>query len=236
MDIDEVEVVGTLDLHTCDTCGDMDGNHMPRTEAKEGITAPPFHPNCRCVIVPYFGDDEDARAMRDPITGKSKIIENMTFKEWKEKYGSGEHKSIVSKLSQIPKPVVAGKAAKTKLDAAKSGIILSEIGNVVVDSRKFTEYALNTEQAPDKANAFKLALGYDMSNWQDLKKQVLEAIKNARAFEKKEDQYGKRYEAIVQIMGANRKEANVLTGWIKDNERGEIRLTSIYVTKKKVKV
>jgi hypothetical protein len=75
-----------------------------------------------------------------------------------------------------------------------------------------------------------------MSNWQDLKKQVLEAIKNARAFEKKEDQYGKRYEAIVQIMGANRKEANVLTGWIKDNESGEIRLTSIYVTKKKVKV
>lgn len=89
MDIDEVEVVGTLDLHTCDTCGDMDSKHMPRTEAKEGMTAPPFHPNCRCAIVPYFGDGEDTRAMRDPVTGKSKIIENMTFKEWKEKYGSG---------------------------------------------------------------------------------------------------------------------------------------------------
>ena len=88
MDIDEVEVVGTLDLHTCDTCGDMDGNHMPRSEAKAGTTAPPFHPNCRCVIVPYFGDNEEARAMRDPVTGKSKIIENMTFKEWKEKYGT----------------------------------------------------------------------------------------------------------------------------------------------------
>ena len=94
MDIDEVEVVGTLDLHTCDTCGDMDGNHMPRTEAKEGITAPPFHPNCRCVIVPYDEEFRDEyRIMRDPVTGKSKMIENMTFKEWKEKYGSGERKS-----------------------------------------------------------------------------------------------------------------------------------------------
>ena len=95
MDIDEVEVVGTLDLHTCDTCGDMDGNHMPRTEAKEGITAPPFHPNCRCVIVPYFGDNEEARATRNPETGKTETASAMTFKEWKEKYGSGEHKRDV---------------------------------------------------------------------------------------------------------------------------------------------
>ena len=67
--------------------GDMDGNHMPRTEAKEGITAPPFHQNCRCVIVPYDEEFRDEyRIMRDPVTGKSKMIENMTFKEWKEKY------------------------------------------------------------------------------------------------------------------------------------------------------
>ena len=89
MGIDEVEVVGTLDLHTCDTCGDMDGKHMPRSEAKAGTTAPPFHPNCRCVIVPYDEEFRDEyRIMRDPVTGKSKMIENMTFKEWKEKYGS----------------------------------------------------------------------------------------------------------------------------------------------------
>ena len=86
MDIDEVKVVGTLDLHTCDTCGDMAGNHMPRTEAKEGITAPPFHPNCRCVIVPYFSDDKYTRTMRDPETGKTETAPAMTFKEWKEKY------------------------------------------------------------------------------------------------------------------------------------------------------
>ncbi len=90
MDVEEVEVVGTLDLKTCGTCGDMDSKHMPRAEAHAGTTAPPFHPNCRCVIVPYFADEEAiGRAMRDPVTGKTKIDAAMSFKEWKERYGSG---------------------------------------------------------------------------------------------------------------------------------------------------
>ncbi len=78
--------------------------------------------------------------MRDPETGKIETAPVMTFKEWKEKYNSGQ-----------------------------SVIMLTEIGNVAIDSRKFTEYALNPGKAPDKAKAFKLALGYDMSNWQELK-------------------------------------------------------------------
>ena len=105
MDIDEVEIVGTLDGHTCGTCGDMDGNHMPRSEAHAGTTAPPFHPNCRCVIVPYYGDEfrDEYRIMRDPETGKSKIVENMTFKEWKERYGSdGRLEDITKQYSQAP--------------------------------------------------------------------------------------------------------------------------------------
>ena len=107
MGIDEVEIVGTLDLHTCDTCGDMDSKHMPRSEAKAGTTAPPFHPNCRCVIVPYDEEFRDEyRIMRDPITGKSKMIENMTFKEWKEKYGKGK-----SSLSQNVAPNIEQKTS-----------------------------------------------------------------------------------------------------------------------------
>ncbi len=99
MNIDEVEIVGTLDGHTCGTCGDMDGNHMPRSEVHAGTTAPPFHPNCRCVIVPYYGDEfrDGYRIMRDPETGKSKIVENMTFQEWKERYGSDSETAKMEK-------------------------------------------------------------------------------------------------------------------------------------------
>lgn len=42
-----------------------------------------------------------------------------------------------------------------------------------------------------------------------------------------------RYEQIIEITGANGKKANVLTAWIESKD-GK-RLTSIYVTKKKVK-
>ena len=116
MGIDEVEIVGTLDGHTCGTCGDMDGNHMSRAEAHAGTTAPPFHPNCRCVIVPYFGDEEETgkRVMRDPETGKSKIVENMAFKEWKEKYGAPQEGLASGKTGEkaaIEQKTIDGMAA-----------------------------------------------------------------------------------------------------------------------------
>lgn len=44
--VKEFEVVETLDSHTCETCGDMDGKHYPMKDYQTGVTAPPFHPNC----------------------------------------------------------------------------------------------------------------------------------------------------------------------------------------------
>ena len=245
MGIDEVEIVGTLDGHTCGTCGDMDGKHMPRTEAHAGTTAPPFHPNCRCVIVPYFDDDEGGvRVMRDPETGKSKIVEDMTFNEWKEKYGSKKapaqnaapkaERKAASSMQNL-KPVEAAKTAKASSDAAISDIILSKLGIVVMDSRKFTEYALNPAKDPDKAKAFMLALGYDLSNWQELEEKVAAAIKTSRARQKRETEYGIQYESILQITGANGKTANVTTGWIKSEDSEEVRMTTVYVSERKAK-
>ncbi len=102
MDVEEVEVVGTLDLHTCGTCGDMDSKHMTRDEAVVGITAPPFHPNCRCQLVPYDKDFPDEyRLMRDPLTGKNKVIKNMSFNEWKEKYVTDEVKETLKALKPL---------------------------------------------------------------------------------------------------------------------------------------
>ncbi len=102
MDVEEVEVIGTLDLKTCGTCGDMDSKHMTRDEAVVGITAPPFHPNCRCQLVPYDKDFPDEyRLMRDPLTGKNKVIKNMSFNEWKEKYVTDEVKETLKALKPL---------------------------------------------------------------------------------------------------------------------------------------
>ena len=53
-----------------------------------GITAPPFHVNCRSVTIPYFDDEEEGeRAARDPETRKTVYVsDKMTYKEWKQKF------------------------------------------------------------------------------------------------------------------------------------------------------
>ncbi|MBR6400349.1 MAG: minor capsid protein [Firmicutes bacterium] len=89
--VEEFEIVATLDNVTSEICQEMDGKHLPMSEFKAGVTAPPFHPNCRSVTAPYFEDSEEIfgvteRAARDPETGKTVYVDDMTYPEWKEKF------------------------------------------------------------------------------------------------------------------------------------------------------
>lgn len=85
MGIDQVEIVETLDRSTCDICSALDGQTMKRSEASAGSTAPPFHTNCRGIIVPHDVElsKDGHRTARDPETGKSIVIKDMPFKDWK---------------------------------------------------------------------------------------------------------------------------------------------------------
>ena len=95
LDVEEFEVVATLDSHTSDICQGMDGQHFPMKEYEPGVTAPPFHVWCRSVTVPYFEDNYTGeRAARDVETGKTYYVpDKMTYDEWKksqdELYGAG---------------------------------------------------------------------------------------------------------------------------------------------------
>lgn len=44
--VEQIEVVETLDGHTCPVCGALDGKVLPLSEYQPGVTVPPFHPNC----------------------------------------------------------------------------------------------------------------------------------------------------------------------------------------------
>ena len=89
LDVEQFEVVATLDSHTSDICQDMDGKHFPMSQWEVGTTAPPFHVRCRSTTIPYFDDDFGAvgeRAARG-ADGKTYMIPaDMTYKEWKEKF------------------------------------------------------------------------------------------------------------------------------------------------------
>lgn len=96
LDVEQYEIVATLDSHTSEICRDMDGKHFPMSEWKVGVTAPPFHVNCRSTTVPYFGDEFDSvgeRAARGE-DGKTYFVPgNMTYKQWQKSFVNGGDKS-----------------------------------------------------------------------------------------------------------------------------------------------
>lgn len=88
LSVDKYEILATLDLHTSDICQDLDGKIFDRKDYQVGVTAPPFHPNCRTVTVPWFPDDVDTgeRTARGKDGKVGYVPQNMTYKEWYNKY------------------------------------------------------------------------------------------------------------------------------------------------------
>lgn len=84
LDVEKYEIVATLDNRTSDICQGMDGQVFKMSEFKTGVTAPPFHVNCRSTTAPYF-DDEFATGERFARDNDKtyKIPYNITYKEWK---------------------------------------------------------------------------------------------------------------------------------------------------------
>ncbi len=89
LDVEEFEIVATLDLITSKICQEMDGKHFKMSEYIVGTTAPPFHPFCRTVTVPYFNDEfttENMRASRGKDGKTEYVPADMTYKEWHKKF------------------------------------------------------------------------------------------------------------------------------------------------------
>lgn len=88
LDVEEYEILGTLDGVTCATCGGLDGKHYPLKDAVIGINSPPFHPRCRCTKIPYFNDEftqGEERAYRGE-DGKTHYTKAKTYDEWKKEF------------------------------------------------------------------------------------------------------------------------------------------------------
>lgn len=103
-----------------------------------------------------------------------------------------------------------------------------------IPKEKFTKYALDPLKQPDKARAFREALGYTMDNYQELIDNISANLDESALKLKGSNDHGQLYEYVMRITGANGKQANVCTGWIIENGKTEPRLTSAYVTEKKV--
>lgn len=97
LDVEQYEIVATLDSHTSDICRSLDGQVFPMKDFQPGVTAPPFHVYCRSTTVPYFDEnfgDIGERAARDEETGKTYYIpDDMNYQEWEDTFVKGGDKS-----------------------------------------------------------------------------------------------------------------------------------------------
>ena len=105
IDVEQYEIVATLDLKTSEICQEMDNKVFDMKDFEVGVTAPPFHCYCRTVIAPYFEDDESVRATRDE-NGEYVEVPYMNYTEWKEKYIKNEkenevHKPYIAELEKL---------------------------------------------------------------------------------------------------------------------------------------
>ena len=92
--VEEYEIVATLDSHTSDICQNLDGQHFPMKDFEAGVTAPPFHVNCRSTTAPYFSEtfgQIGQRAARDAETGKTYYVpDDLKYADWKAAFVNGD--------------------------------------------------------------------------------------------------------------------------------------------------
>lgn len=103
LDVEQFEIVATLDSHTSDICREMDGKHFPMSQWEVGVTAPPFHVWCRSTTVPFFDDEFDSvgeRAARGEDGKTYYVPANMTYKQWQQSFVEGD-KTGLQKVSKF---------------------------------------------------------------------------------------------------------------------------------------
>lgn len=93
MGIKQYEFLATLDKRTTQMCRSMDGKHFPMSEYMPGATAPPLHPRCRSVTVPYFDDEYSdlfnngsMRAARNEDDKTYYVPADMNYRDWEKQF------------------------------------------------------------------------------------------------------------------------------------------------------
>ena len=135
--IDEYVLVATLDGRTSDYCISIDHKHYPYDKMEIGVNYPPFHPNCRCTTRAYLGEEAEKllkRRARDPETGETKLIPNMSYREWYKKYvgtGLGSDDSF-SKIPPHDPPILLEKVNMKKVNIDK---LLNKYENMIKNDK-----------------------------------------------------------------------------------------------------
>ena len=101
--------------------------------------------------------------------------------------------------------------------------------SATADNRKFTEYLFGGthENGLAKGAAFTSRLGYDIDNYDKLKDEILKKASKYPSVYKRKNAQGDLYEQKIILYGLKNKPANVVVGWIANNDN--VRMTTSYI-------
>lgn len=97
LEVQQYEIVSTLDGQTCELCGGLDGKVFHMADYEAGVTANPFHPWCRCCTAPYFEDQDGERAARNQEGQVYYVPADMKFSDWKQSFVEGASNDAITR-------------------------------------------------------------------------------------------------------------------------------------------
>lgn len=170
LDLEQYEILATLDSRTSDICREMDKKVFEMKDYQVGVTAPPFHPRCRSCTCPYFDDEftlYEYRASKNTQTGKTNYFPaNMTYSEWKKRY-------LVSEDSIKQKKLIEKKyknaIMNTKKELGIRGSINLNPTPIDLTDFEFDEVHINSERKHNvdrkAAEYFMKRAGFTLERW-----------------------------------------------------------------------
>ena len=115
--VEKIEILETLDSHTCEICQPLDGVVIPLSQYEPGVTVPPFHPNCRGTTCPHFADMDGERAARNAEGKVYYVPANMTYTQWKKAFVDGGSKDGLTPVAATAILDLVEQATGAKLGA-----------------------------------------------------------------------------------------------------------------------
>lgn len=115
--VEKIEILETLDSHTCEICQPLDGTVIPLAQYEPGVTVPPFHPNCRGTTCPHFADMNGERAARNAEGKVYYVPANMTYTQWKKAFMDGGSKDGLTPVAATAILDLVEQATGAKLGA-----------------------------------------------------------------------------------------------------------------------
>lgn len=103
MGVKEYVFVAVLDSRTSEICQANDNKKYLYKDREVGVNYPPLHPNCRSTTRGYLGEEAEKqlkRRARNPLTGKSELIDNISYKDWLKQHNIVATKNEMFKTSQ----------------------------------------------------------------------------------------------------------------------------------------